>query len=165
MEIWICVIPLQSIISLQHFAVQNFIAVSLLQLRWEKKKIHRILTTMEISFVKWAPGGISIEFEIRPKFVVLWFKIYTIDHNEILHTSQQCNCHDVCKISLWSVEYILNFAWKIPAAAPTTISGSNFKLKISPQLLLTLPSPTPPLLPFPKYHSGWQSKHSYADLA
>ena len=36
------------------------------------------------------------------------FKIYLTDHNEILHTSQQLHCRDVCKISLWSVEYILN---------------------------------------------------------
>ena len=41
---------------------------------------------------------ISIEFEIRPKFEVLWFKMYSAHHNEILHTSQQCNFRDVCKI-------------------------------------------------------------------
>ena len=51
---------------------------------------------------------ISIEFEIRPNFAVLWFKIYSSDHNKMLHTSRQCNCHDVCDISLWLVEYILN---------------------------------------------------------
>ena len=45
-------------------------------------------------------NDISIEFEIRPKFAVLWFKMYSTDHNEILHTSRQCNCRDVCKISL-----------------------------------------------------------------
>ena len=43
---------------------------------------------------------ISMEFEIGPKFEVLWF--------EILHMSRQCNCRDVCKISLWSVEHISN---------------------------------------------------------
>ena len=53
-------------------------------------------------------NDISIEFEIRPKFAVLWFKLYSTDHNEILHTSRQCNCLDVCKISLLSVEHILN---------------------------------------------------------
>ena len=40
-----------------------------------------------------APGArptndISIEFEIRPKFAVLWFKMYSTDHYEILHTSR-----------------------------------------------------------------------------
>ena len=40
-------------------------------------------------------NDISIEFEIRPKFEVLWFKMYSIDHNEIVHTSRQCNCRDV----------------------------------------------------------------------
>ena len=48
-------------------------------------------------------NDISIEFVIRPKIAVLWFKIYSTDHNKILHMSRQCNCRDVCKISLnWS---------------------------------------------------------------
>ena len=42
----------------------------------------------------------SIEFEIRPNFAVLWFKMFSTDLNEILHTSRQCNCRDVCKVSL-----------------------------------------------------------------
>ena len=53
-------------------------------------------------------NGISIEFEIRSEFGVLLFKTCSIDHNEILHTSRQCNCRDVCKILSWSMEYILN---------------------------------------------------------
>ena len=53
-------------------------------------------------------NDISIEFEIRPNFAVFWFKMYSTDHNEILHTSRQCNCRDVCKVSLWSVMYFLN---------------------------------------------------------
>ena len=59
-------------------------------------------------------NGISIEFEIRPKFAVIWFRMYSTDHNEILRTSRQCNCNcrDVCKISLWSVEHILS--WNTP---------------------------------------------------
>ena len=52
--------------------------------------------------------GILIEFEIQPKISVLWFEIYSTDHNEILHTSRQYNCGDMCKILLWSVEHILN---------------------------------------------------------
>ena len=51
---------------------------------------------------------ISIEFEIRWKFKTLYCKMYITDHNDILHTSRQCHCRDVCKISLWSVEYIRN---------------------------------------------------------
>ena len=35
-------------------------------------------------------------------------KICTTDHNRILHTSRQLHCCDVCKISLWSVEYAQN---------------------------------------------------------
>ena len=50
-------------------------------------------------------NGIPIEFEIRSEFGVLWFKICWTDQNEIVDTSQQCNCHDMCKILLWSVEY------------------------------------------------------------
>ena len=53
-------------------------------------------------------NDISIEFQIQPKFAVLCFKRYSTDHNEILHTSRQCDCRDVCKSSLWSVEHILN---------------------------------------------------------
>ena len=53
-------------------------------------------------------SNISIEFEIRPKFEVLWYKTYSTAHNKILHMSRQCNCRDVCKISLWSFEDILN---------------------------------------------------------
>ena len=48
---------------------------------------------------------ISIEFEVRPKLAMLRFKIYVTDHNEIL---RQCNCRNVCQISLWSVEHIFN---------------------------------------------------------
>ena len=53
-------------------------------------------------------NDISIEFEILPKFDGMRVKIYYTDHNKILYTSRQCNCRGVCKISLWSVEYILN---------------------------------------------------------
>ena len=48
-------------------------------------------------------NDISIEFDIQPKFAVLWFEIYSTDHNAILHTSRQLHCRDVCNISLWSV--------------------------------------------------------------
>ena len=53
-------------------------------------------------------NDISIESEILPKFGVFWFKMSFTDHNEILHMSQQLHCCDVCKILLWSVEYILS---------------------------------------------------------
>ena len=49
-------------------------------------------------------NGISIEFEIRSKFTVLW----STDHNEILLTSRWCYCRDVCKILLWSVKHVMN---------------------------------------------------------
>ena len=55
-------------------------------------------------------NDISIEFEIRPKFAVLWFKMYSTDHNKNLYTSRQCNCRDVCKISLRSVKHNLNLS-------------------------------------------------------
>ena len=61
----------------------------------------------------WWPGArptnnTSIKFEIRPNFAVLWFEMYSTYHNEILHTSRQLHCRDVCKISLWSVGHIIN---------------------------------------------------------
>ena len=61
--------------------------------------------------IQWYPGArptndISIEFEIRPKFAVLWFKTYSTNPNDILHTSRQLHCRDMSKISFWSVKYI-----------------------------------------------------------
>ena len=46
--------------------------------------------------------------KIQWNFVMVLFITYSADHNEILHTSRQLHCHDVCKIPLWSAEYILN---------------------------------------------------------
>ena len=48
----------------------------------------------------WKPGprptnDTSIEFEIRPKFEVLLFKLCKTDRNESLHTARQCNYRDV----------------------------------------------------------------------
>ena len=40
--------------------------------------------------------------------MMLLFITYSADHNEILHMSRQFYCRDMCKISLWSVEHILN---------------------------------------------------------
>ena len=56
-------------------------------------------------------NGILTEFEIQCSYVVLLFIRWLADHNEILHM-----CSDMCKISLWLVEYILNqstanFGW------------------------------------------------------
>ena len=65
-------------------------------------------------------NGISIEFEIRSKFAVFWFKRYSTDHNKILHTSRQCNCRDVCKILLWWVEHI-----SLVGRAPSPIKWSQ----------------------------------------
>ena len=45
-------------------------------------------------------NGISIEFEIRSKFGVLGFEIFSTYNNEILHTSRQYHCRHVCNISL-----------------------------------------------------------------
>ena len=39
---------------------------------------------------------------------MLWFQMYPTNHNEILHTSRQLHCRDMCQISLWLVEHILN---------------------------------------------------------
>ena len=47
-------------------------------------------------------------FRSNSRFQVLLFKMHSTDHNEILHTSLQCYCRDVCKILLWSAEYVMN---------------------------------------------------------
>ena len=51
-------------------------------------------------------NDILIELEIWPKFTVLWFELYSTDHNEILYTAGQCSSRDVYKILLWFVKYI-----------------------------------------------------------
>ena len=53
-------------------------------------------------------NGISIKFESRSKFEVLWFKMWWNDHDEILRKSRQCYCRGVYKRSLWSAEYVMN---------------------------------------------------------
>ena len=39
-------------------------------------------------------NNIWIEFEIQAKFAKHWFKMYSTDHDEILHMSQRCNCRN-----------------------------------------------------------------------
>ena len=39
--------------------------------------------------------GILVEFEIWSKFAVLWFKMCSTDHNNILHMSRQCYSPDM----------------------------------------------------------------------
>ena len=53
-------------------------------------------TNMAIITGAFTTNDISTEFEIQPKFAVLWLKIYSTDNNEILYTSKKCS---VCKIS------------------------------------------------------------------
>ena len=71
---------------------------------------HVLLPTL---FMYCGPGArptndVSIEFKIQWNFVMVLFITYSADHNEILHTSRQIHCRDVCKIPLWLAEYILN---------------------------------------------------------
>ena len=78
--------------------------------RWEVGPNSADIDLFDMEFKAGArpTNDISIEFEIRPKFVVLWFKMHPTNHNGILHTSRQCHCRDVCKNSLWSVKYSWN---------------------------------------------------------
>ena len=39
---------------------------------------------------------------------MLLFITYSVDNNQVLHTSRQLHCRDVCKMSLWSFKHILN---------------------------------------------------------
>ena len=48
---------------------------------------------------------ILIQFEIRPRFEVFWFKMFSTDRNKILHMSRQCNCHDMCKFCCDRLNY------------------------------------------------------------
>ena len=82
------------------------------------------------SLVKWAPAAhptndIPIKFEIRPKFEVLWFKMYSSDYNKILHMSWQCNCCNVCKILLWTAEHVSNYSTPNFEFDRNTFSGTG----------------------------------------
>ena len=52
--------------------------------------------------------GISMEFGNQTNFIMLLFIKYSVDHNEIGHTSLYETYHGVCKISMWSFIHILN---------------------------------------------------------
>ena len=56
-------------------------------------------------------------------------KMYSTNHNEILHTSRQCNCRDVCKISVWSVEHVLNFTKFFIKFNPNIVSRTGGQLE------------------------------------
>ena len=95
---------------------------------WEMALQYNVVSHWQGAYTKWSlelvwhtwctisygrPGAsptndISIEFEIRPKFGVLWFKMHIADLNDILSTSRQCSYRAVRKLSVWSVENILN---------------------------------------------------------
>ena len=54
-------------------------------------------------------NSILIEFEIRSKYGVFYFKICPTNRiTKKFCTRHDSYCRDMCKISLWSVEYILN---------------------------------------------------------
>ena len=52
--------------------------------------------------------GWSIEFEIQLKHAMLWSKICSPDHNEMLHVSRKFYRREVYKNSLWSFEYAMS---------------------------------------------------------
>ena len=88
-------------------------------------------------------NSISIKFAIRPKFEVLWFKMHSTDHNEILHTSRQLHCPDMCKLPFWisnSIEIPL-VGWRpvlqqpqlyfiMATLCPTEFSFGNIKIHL-----------------------------------
>ena len=45
---------------------------------------------------------------IQYKFALLWFKMWSTDHNEIVNISRQCYCRDVCNILLWAAKWTMN---------------------------------------------------------
>ena len=40
--------------------------------------------------------------------IKFWFKTCSTNHKEILHTSRQLHCCDMCKILLWLAEHVMN---------------------------------------------------------
>ena len=79
---------------------------------WQNFLLNSILGEKKCKW-KYSPGArpindVSIEFKIRPKFPMLWFKMYSTDHNEILHMSRQLHCLEHFKF--WSN---FKFGWNI----------------------------------------------------
>ena len=96
------------------------------------------------TYVRPKPGArptndISVESEIRPKFAVLWFKMYSTDRNEILHTSRQLHCCDVCKISF--VGHVLNSS---PPNFDRDRISNSIEITLVGQAPGCLSSPMPP---------------------
>ena len=88
---------------------------------------------------------ISIEFEIRPKKELFWFKTCVIT-TKFCTWSRQCNCRNVCKISLRSVKHILNYSrdsksnfdrWTNFEFDRNTVSGTGSNQLLSITLLST----------------------------
>ena len=65
---------------------------------------------------------ISIEFETRSKSLGPWIKICSTYHNEILHTSRQCYCHDVAKPAYYVMKNITKF-YRISNSIETSLVG------------------------------------------
>ena len=86
-------------------------------------------------------SDISIEFEIRLKFALLWFEIYSTDHNDIFHTYTvvmytKFRWDRLCILKLEDSKFWSNleFDWN-------TVSGTGASW--SPSFLATLVPPTP----------------------
>ena len=56
--------------------------------------VHCRCTSLLIEACPRPTNGISDEFEIRSKFVVLLFKICSTNHNKILHMLRQLHCRE-----------------------------------------------------------------------
>ena len=65
-------------------------------------------------------------FQWNSEFVVLWLKNVLNRSQQIFHMSRQCYCRGMGKISLWTVDQILNEHYKISLNLefdPNVVSG------------------------------------------
>ena len=65
--------------------------------------------------------NISIEFKIQPKFAVLWLKMYSTNHNEILYTAQHVQNFVVIGWTYFEFEH--SIFWSNLEFVRNTISG------------------------------------------
>ena len=61
---------------------------------------HKNISDIFNNYVSGALHGNFVSRALQGNFVMLLFITYLVDHNEILHMSQQSHCCDMCKILL-----------------------------------------------------------------
>ena len=107
---WVNNSSVQRPVSLMVYELMNEIlqTCALFNFNWTLSVSSHKFAYATTALLSWRSSHYQDFDQIWSKFGVLWFKICSINQNEILLTSHQCCCCDMCKILLWSAEYVMN---------------------------------------------------------